>query len=1001
MKSSNYIDVGKQDRISWIDMAKGLGIILVVIGHLVNYNSTITRTIFTFHTPLFFLLSGFCFNNYNLQYSFKQFLLKIAKRLIIPYISIILIGILFTIIIEHGIYFDIGYAIKEAFYLGQPESFNVGQSWFLLAIFFVEILLFIILKYTSKIKSLVAVILITLFGVIYSKFYSLGLAPRLPLKIDVSLVMISLYYLGYVVRNNGVILKISSLSIVKRAIILLFSIVFFAISSQANLFVNICNLEFGNLLLFFFNSILGSFICILISLMIKGKIFSYLGKNSMIAFLIHSFVMIVVCQGLSKITNHPYQLFSLDNIQGSLVSLFCIVILPFAVIVFTYLFGFLFNAKQSSTLKMSFLTDKRFMAVALLISVFLYHHQFVNYVIPPQTGWWQYYGMRLSEGDLLYKDLYCFLQPYWPWFSGLLYNFLGSNFHYYLIIGLIMRFASVMCVYFISCRITKPLKAAIFTLLGVIFSSSYLMDQPFDYNQFILCIAIFQGYLLLRYYETRSIKHIIICAILSGIQFMIKQNTGVLIPFACALSIILMNLNNIKSLQFLKELALFIFGFLIAVLPGFLYLIMTGSFSDYIFCLFGSLQAKGSVFISLKNVFKNMLDIKEIVISVCLFYIYLYYRHKLNFKLRKKNNLVICVFLCISLSCIKYSIFLEKLYLIMSNHTIVLIYTILFTMLGFILYYLSKIKNSYFGLICLLLSIFLCFLYSWKIIDYTTHSSIMSETNFIAIKRSFLNMIFYFYTLDWIYNSYMLIRKRSVTKQLYVFQTIIMFLLFSSFFSAILEELYMMPIVAVSLSLLVEMKSEYLKVKNISLYIFAVGMIMLCYTQKISISYTWHGWADDAISDINSNFNYTKINGLEGYILSNRQESIYQDILNKIEEYTDENDSVYQFPNIPLFNVLSKRRIPTYMPIHYFDVCPDSIAIADSKNLLDDLPKMIIWDDFGEANWQMHENVFRGGMKSGQREIQEFYNNEVPKHYTLLSDYDTHNGHIYVWLLNQ
>ena len=50
------------NRIQSIDNAKGIRIILVVIGHSVDVFSAIGVSISSFHMPLFFILSGFLFN---------------------------------------------------------------------------------------------------------------------------------------------------------------------------------------------------------------------------------------------------------------------------------------------------------------------------------------------------------------------------------------------------------------------------------------------------------------------------------------------------------------------------------------------------------------------------------------------------------------------------------------------------------------------------------------------------------------------------------------------------------------------------------------------------------------------------------------------------------------------------------------------------------------------------------------------------------------------------
>ena len=49
-------------RIDSLDILKGIGIILVVVGHMIGNQLYIRPWIYAFHMPLFFMLSGYCFN---------------------------------------------------------------------------------------------------------------------------------------------------------------------------------------------------------------------------------------------------------------------------------------------------------------------------------------------------------------------------------------------------------------------------------------------------------------------------------------------------------------------------------------------------------------------------------------------------------------------------------------------------------------------------------------------------------------------------------------------------------------------------------------------------------------------------------------------------------------------------------------------------------------------------------------------------------------------------
>ena len=48
-----------EKRISWIDMTKGYGVLLVIIGHMYIFN--LSSWIYSFHMPLFLFISGYVF----------------------------------------------------------------------------------------------------------------------------------------------------------------------------------------------------------------------------------------------------------------------------------------------------------------------------------------------------------------------------------------------------------------------------------------------------------------------------------------------------------------------------------------------------------------------------------------------------------------------------------------------------------------------------------------------------------------------------------------------------------------------------------------------------------------------------------------------------------------------------------------------------------------------------------------------------------------------------
>ena len=73
-------------RIVWIDNLRGIAILLVVLGHIVN-NPIVLKVIRSFHVPLFFIISGILIelNTSWKNLSNKNLVMIKAKKLLYPY----------------------------------------------------------------------------------------------------------------------------------------------------------------------------------------------------------------------------------------------------------------------------------------------------------------------------------------------------------------------------------------------------------------------------------------------------------------------------------------------------------------------------------------------------------------------------------------------------------------------------------------------------------------------------------------------------------------------------------------------------------------------------------------------------------------------------------------------------------------------------------------------------------------------------------------------------
>lgn len=139
-------------RVKWIDLCKGIGIIVMVWGHVGIQQILGAQYIHAWHMPIFFIISGYLFNTKS-NLTIKNFIFKKSKSFLIPYFCFGLINTLYIFLF----YADKSNAyssIKSLFIINSSGLIVSGALWFLTCIFFVEILFFIIFKKIKDIKLL-------------------------------------------------------------------------------------------------------------------------------------------------------------------------------------------------------------------------------------------------------------------------------------------------------------------------------------------------------------------------------------------------------------------------------------------------------------------------------------------------------------------------------------------------------------------------------------------------------------------------------------------------------------------------------------------------------------------------------------------------------------------------------------------------------------------------------------------------------------------------------
>lgn len=163
---TDSLKTNNQNRIIAIDVTKGIGFFLVVLGHLVSATSKTSIVIFSFHMPLFFIMSGYLMPSECT----KEKMVKRVVTLFCNYVAFSIIGFLVTIIIPSwrasltlkGIIYDV-------IFNTQPECIHVGQIWFLFSMIWATTFFFLLhLLIKNELVSFICATLISISSVFLS-----------------------------------------------------------------------------------------------------------------------------------------------------------------------------------------------------------------------------------------------------------------------------------------------------------------------------------------------------------------------------------------------------------------------------------------------------------------------------------------------------------------------------------------------------------------------------------------------------------------------------------------------------------------------------------------------------------------------------------------------------------------------------------------------------------------------------------------------------------------
>ncbi len=353
---TSLLNISENPRITEIDVAKGIGILLVVFAH-VNYTSFLLEYIYSFHMPLFFVLSGFVFDRKR-YLSFADFLRRRVKNLICPYIFFAVMSVLFEcIIIIYGNGFSVDLVktfckgiINILLSRGSADFFN-APLWFVLCLFTVEIIYFFVSKLKDKFAVLICMALVVLGWFLESEYFTLFENKLLPWSIDSALFALGFYALGNFVFQKSK-LHIFLLSDHKNKNLIIVGIIILSIAigfplALVNGKVSLGSKILNNGFVFYATGIIGTVLVVAVSALLKkSKFLAWCGQNSFYIMAVH-YICRVSLRYIYKFFDIP--IYDKTSLKETILPY---IIVLFFSILFAYCYGklkkFCFNLRQKA-----------------------------------------------------------------------------------------------------------------------------------------------------------------------------------------------------------------------------------------------------------------------------------------------------------------------------------------------------------------------------------------------------------------------------------------------------------------------------------------------------------------------------------------------------------------------------------------------------------------------------------------------------------------------------
>lgn len=285
-------------RLDIFDVLKGIAILLMIVGHSNTEPERepiykLTVFIYSFHMPLFFVISGYFFKKKE-NVSVWQNSVKLFKRLIIPYAftCLVMLGIIICQNIEAGIHYSLfqNWIVEALFASGSKGGTGllhntniIGAIWFLLAMFWALVIYELLNVYKNRIPLILSVLIVSYLGYYTAKYI------RLPFSIQSGMMCVVFVFIGNKVKEFNLLQT-------KRMIFIILPLLYLWYLSFSNGFLSTASCTMTHYPLELIGSLGGIYVFYLLSKLIDilrhlkyvKTGFVFLGKYTLVILCFHN-----------------------------------------------------------------------------------------------------------------------------------------------------------------------------------------------------------------------------------------------------------------------------------------------------------------------------------------------------------------------------------------------------------------------------------------------------------------------------------------------------------------------------------------------------------------------------------------------------------------------------------------------------------------------------------------------------------------------------------------